>query len=73
MVALDGYKDSVDKAGAIYDKYKVEKLKVAKAGDYVFFGAYEQDNNTSNGKEDVEWLVLEVKDGKALVISKEKK
>ena len=74
LVALDGYKDSTDKANSIYDKYKdkykVEKLKVAKAGDYVFFGAYEQDNNTSNGKEDVEWLVLEVKDGKALVVSK---
>ena len=70
LVALDGYKDSADKANAIYDQYKVEKLKVSKAGDYVFFGAYEQDNNTSNGKEDVEWLVLEVKDGKALVISK---
>ena len=70
LVALDGYKDSEDKANSIYDKYKVEKLKVAKVGDYVFFGAYEQDDNTSNGKEDVEWLVLEVKDGKALVISK---
>jgi len=70
LVALEGYKDSTDKANSIYDKYKVEKLKVAKVGDYVFFGAYEQDNNTSNGKEDVEWLVLEVKDGKALVISK---
>lgn len=34
------------------------------------FGKYEQDNNTSNGKEKIEWLVLEVKDGKALVISK---
>ena len=70
LIALDGYKDSADKASSIYDKYKVEKLKVAKVGDYVFFGAYEQDNNTSNGKEDIEWLVLEVKDGKALVISK---
>ena len=74
LVALDGFKDSTDKANSIYDQYKVEKLveklKVAKTGDYVFFGAYEQDNNTSNGKEDIEWLVLEVKDGKALVISK---
>ena len=33
-------------------------------------GTYEQDNNTSNGKEDIAWLVLEVKDGKALVVSK---
>ncbi|MDD6095476.1 MAG: DUF6273 domain-containing protein [Clostridia bacterium] len=70
LVALDGYKDSSDKASSIYDKYKAEKLKVAKVGDYVFLGSYEQDNNTSNGKEDVEWLVLEVKDGKVLVISK---
>lgn len=70
LIALDGYKDSADKANSIYDKYKVEKLNAAKVGDYVFFGAYEQDNNTSNGKEDIEWLVLEVKDGKALVISK---
>lgn len=70
LIALDGYKDSADKANSIYVKYMVEKLKAAKVGDYVFFGAYEQDNNTSNGKEDIEWLVLEVKDGKALVISK---
>lgn len=59
----------------IGDTEKLQSIKpllLAKAnpGDTVFFGAYEQDNNTSNGKEDVEWLVLEVKDGKALVVSK---
>ena len=41
-----------------------------KKGSYITFGEYEQDNNNTNGKEDIEWLVLEVKDGKALVISK---
>ena len=70
FMELDGYKDSADKAVSIYEQYKVEKLKAAKVGDYVFFGAYEQDNKADNGKEDIEWLVLEVKDGKALVISK---
>ena len=70
FIALDGYKDSSDKASSIYHKYTLEKLKVAKTGDYVFFGAYEQDNNTSNGKEYIEWLVLDIKDGKALLISK---
>ena len=64
--AMDGYKDSEDQIKNCI----TEKLKVAEVGDIVFFGAYEQDNNTSNGKEDIEWLVLEVKDGKALVISK---
>lgn len=70
LVALDGYKDSADKANSLYNKYKAEKLKAAKVGDCVFFGSYEQDNNTSNGKEDIKWLVLEVKGDKALVISK---
>ena len=68
--AMDGYKDSEDQIkNCKTEKLKVA-LKVAEVGDIVFFGAYEQDNNTSNGKEDIKWLVLEVKDGKALVISK---
>ena len=70
FLSLDGYKDSADKADSVRDKYKTEKIKSAKVGDYVFFGAYEQDNDTSNGKEDIEWLVLEVKDGKVLLISR---
>ena len=40
------------------------------AGDYVTFGSYEQDANLGNGKEPIEWLVLEVKDGKAFLLSK---
>lgn len=70
LIALDGYKDSEEKANLIYVNYKFVKLKAAKPGDYVSFGVYEQDNNTSNGKENIEWLVLEVKNNKALVISK---
>ncbi len=34
------------------------------------FGAYEQDNDETNGKEPIEWIVLAREDGKALVISK---
>lgn len=60
------YKDSAEKLQSI----KPLLLAKANPGDTVLFGEYEQDNNTSNGKEDVEWLVLEVKDGKALVVSK---
>ncbi len=47
-----------------------EKLKNAEVGDYITFGLYEQDNDLSNGKENIEWLILELKDEKALVISK---
>lgn len=39
-------------------------------GDYITFGSYEQDNDLSNGKEPVEWLVLDEQDGRILVISK---
>ena len=41
-----------------------------KAGDIVRFGHYEQDNNGNDGTEEIEWLVLDVNNGKALVISK---
>jgi len=55
------------------DEHKNDTEKQAievKVGDYVVFGSYEQDNNTSNGKEDIEWLVLAKEDNKALLISK---
>ena len=40
------------------------------AGDTIEFGRYEQDNNLSNGAEAIEWLVLDVSDGSALVTSR---
>lgn len=40
------------------------------AGDIVSFGRYEQDNNRQNGSEPIEWLVLDVQNGKALLLSK---
>lgn len=39
-------------------------------GDYITFGTYEQDNDLTNGKEDIEWLVLDKEDSKILLISK---
>ena len=41
-----------------------------KVGSTIKFGNYEQDNNTSNGKEEIEWIVLAVDGSKALIISK---
>lgn len=38
-------------------------------GDTVTFGHYEQDNDTTNGPEAIQWRVLGVQDGKALIIS----
>ena len=64
------YKDADEKANDILSIKAKEELNNAKVGDYITFGAYEQDGYTSNGNEDIKWLVLEVKDGKMLVISK---
>ena len=38
-------------------------------GDYVTFGVYEQDNDNTNGLEPIKWQVMEVSDGKALLVS----
>lgn len=45
-------------------------IPTPKAGDVIEFGHYEQDNNLENGKEPIEWFVLEVKDGKAWLMTK---
>ena len=41
----------------------------ASVGSIITFGHYEQDNVTSNGKEPIEWRVLDVSNGKTLLIS----
>ena len=63
---LDGYKDSEAQISIA----EIELLKTAEVGDTVRLGTYEQDNDMSNGKESVEWLVLAKEDDKILVISK---
>ena len=45
-------------------------LGKANVGDYVTFGHYEQDNDLENGKESIEWKVLDKKDGCVLLVSK---
>ncbi len=46
-------------------------VPVVTAGDVIAFGAYEQDNDLTNGAEAIEWLVLAVdeENNRALVIS----
>lgn len=72
--ALDGYKDSVNKIEEcnvnIYGEEVWNKVKSVNVGDVYKFGSYEQDNNKSNGQEDIEWLVLEKDGTKILVVSK---
>lgn len=71
--ALNGYKDSEEQIENCYfGKYgeKYSLIKGVKAGDIYKFGSYEQDNNLSNGKEDIEWVVLERDVASLFLISK---
>ena len=64
-----GYKDSGDKAKEYKPLYENYCLSTAKVGDKVTYGTYEQDNDTSNGKEDIEWLILAKEGNKLLLVS----
>lgn len=45
-------------------------IPTPEVGDTVIFGSYEQDNVMENGREPLEWIVLDVQDGKAMLLSK---
>ncbi len=71
LALLDGleYKDSETQCiNAAYQYYK-PALDSVVVGETIIFGKYEQDNDTFNGKENIEWLVLAKKDNKLLIIS----
>lgn len=63
------YKDSKEKCANIKTKYNRILMRKAAVGNKITFGTYEQDNDTSNGAEDIEWLVLAKENNKILVIS----
>ena len=72
FITMKGYKD-VDTLLATDDNLiaaAAARDAAYQPGKYVTFGSYEQDNNTANGKEDIEWLVLARDGDKALLISK---
>lgn len=52
-----------------YGESTVEKFSGVNVGDTFTLGTYEQDNNTSDGAEDIEWLVLDKKGNDVLAVS----
>ena len=55
---------------AILGSEKYSFLKNLNIGDTFKFGKIEQDNDENNGTEEIDWIVLDKKDGAILVISK---
>lgn len=49
-------------------EYMANKTKFS-VGDRVYLGKYEQDNDASNGAEDIKWRILDIEDGQALLLS----
>ena len=47
-----------------------EAIKAAQVGDIIEIGTFEQDGNTANGTEPIEWQVIAEKDGKKLLLSR---
>jgi len=49
---------------------KIDSTPFKKIGNIVSFGSYEQDTDEDNGKEMIEWIVLDTKGEKSLLISR---
>ena len=64
------YKDSRSKAKEALFNKQISRLYSVNVGETIYLGAYEQDNNQSNGREEIEWFILTKKDDKALIVSK---
>ena len=65
--ALDGYRDSAERAAYCRAVLDAQKLQV---GDLYVFGHFEQDDDETNGPEEIEWLVLKKEDDRILAISR---
>ena len=62
-------KQKYNAAVAKYGQEYVDAFYALNVGDTLVFGTCEQDNDTTNGKEDIEWLVLTKENNKILVVS----
>ena len=68
LISLDAsYKDTANLLNTIKEQHPFACVEI---GDVVSFGSYEQDNNTQNGKEPIEWFVIDVSSKTVTLYSK---
>jgi len=67
---LDGYRDSDELRSAILYHFKNTIFDTRKVGQIIKFGSYEQDNDPSDGAEEIEWIILANEEDRVLLISK---
>ncbi len=68
---ISGYADADTAAKSILEEYPQVEILTAQAGDEVTLGTYEQDNDSSNGAEPIEWTVLYNHEGVVYAVSKD--
>ncbi len=67
---LGDYKDCTSLMEELAEKEPRVLFKTTEVGDVLEFGSYEQDNDTSNGQEPIEWIVFQKEEDKVLLLSK---
>ena len=67
------YPEELEEVGADAASYvegDAEAFAALSAGDTILFGRYDQDNDPENGAEGIEWIVLDVRDGTATLMTR---
>lgn len=70
---VDDFEDDAEELEKSEEDIVEDELSViaeSEVGDVVCFGKFEQNNNYEDGKEQIEWIVLEKEDGWNLLLSK---
>lgn len=68
LISIHGnYKDSSEKISQIKEQHP---YVCAVVGSTINFGSYEQDNNLQNGKEPIEWIVIEISENTMVLYSR---
>lgn len=68
--ALGGYSDSKQKLAEIEVPVAKARIALTDENEVITFGTYEQDNDLSNGAEDLEWVIIKKEEGKVLLSTK---
>lgn len=67
---MSDYAEATNKVTELLTEHPYFGILSAAPGNEIVLGAYEQDNNTSNGAEDIEWIVLKNENGVIYAVSK---
>ncbi len=67
---LGGYRNAREKADSMEQAEPRLKFSAAEEGEILTFGSFEQDGNMQNGVEPLEWIVLDRREDRVLLLSR---